>query len=382
MSNSNGRPERPLGDVARVMGKLGLTAFGGPAAHIAMLEDEVVDKRRWVSRQHFLDLVGATNLIPGPNSTEMMMHLGYARAGGLGLIIGGAAFLLPAVAITAALAWIYVEYGTLPQVEPFLVGIKPAVVAVILGAVSRLGRKAVKNVPLATLGALVTAAVLLGVNEIAALAGGAVVGTAALRFDAGRSSVLSIGPLVTGGLLETISDASLTQLGWVFLKVGAILYGSGYVLIAFLEGDLVGRLEWLTQAQLLDAIAVGQFTPGPVLSTATFVGYVVAGLPGAAVATVGIFLPSFAFVRVLNPLVPKLRRRPTTSAFMDAVNVSALGLMAAVTIELGLNALAQPAALGIALASGVVVLGFRVNTAWIVLGGAMAGYALTRVGLL
>ncbi|MFB6286532.1 MAG: chromate efflux transporter [Candidatus Bipolaricaulia bacterium] len=379
---SNRRAERPLGDVVRVMGKLGLTAFGGPAAHIAMLEDEVVDKRRWVSRQHFLDLVGATNLIPGPNSTEMMMHLGYARAGGLGLIIGGAAFLLPAVAITAALAWIYVEYGTLPQVEPFLVGIKPAVVAVILAAVSRLGRKAVRNVPLALLGISVTAAVLLGINEIVTLAGGAVVGTAALRFDAWRSRVFSIGPLVSGGFLEPIADVSLTQLGWVFLKVGAILYGSGYVLIAFLEGDLVGRLEWLTQAQLLDAIAVGQFTPGPVLSTATFVGYVVAGLPGAVVATAGIFLPSFAFVRVLNPLVPKLRRSPTTSAFLDAVNVSALGLMVAVTIELGLSALAQPAALGIALASAVAVIGFRVNTTWVVLGGAMAGYALTRVGLL
>ncbi len=379
---SNPRPERPLGDVARLMGKLGLTAFGGPAAHIAMLEDEAVDKRRWISRQHFLDLVGATNLVPGPNSTEMTMHLGYLRAGGLGLIVGGMTFLLPAVAITTALAWIYVEYGTLPQVEPFLVGIKPAVVAVILGAVGRLGRKAVKNAKLALLGALVTAAVLLGINELAALAGGAVVGTAALRIDAWRSRALSIAPSLSSGLLEAISDASLAQLGWVFLKVGAVLYGSGYVLIAFLEGDLVGRLEWLTQAQLLDAVAVGQFTPGPVLSTATFVGYLVAGLPGAAVATAGIFLPSFAVVRVLNPLVPKLRRSPTTSAFMDAVNVSALGLMAAVTIELGLSALAQPAALGIALAAAVAVLGFRVNTAWIVLGGALAGYALTRVGLL
>ncbi len=376
------RPERPFAEIVRVIGKIGATGFGGPAAHIAMLEDEVVAKRRWISRQHFLDLIGATNLIPGPNSTEMTMHLGYVRGGAVGLLLGGASFLLPAVAITAALAWIYVQYGSLPQVEPLLVGIKPAVIAVILGAVGRLGRNAVKNVTLGILGVLVTATVLLGVHEIAALAGGAVLGTLALRLDGRRTRMFSVAGLGGWGLAEAAADVSLTQLGLVFLKVGAILYGSGYVLIAFLEGELVERLGWLTQAQLLDAIAVGQFTPGPLLSTATFVGYVVAGLPGALVATLGIFVPSFVFVRLLNPIVPKLRRSPTTAAFMDAVNVSALGLMAAVTVELGMNALAEPGAWLIALGAAVAALGFRVNTAWIVLGGALAGYALTRVGLL
>ena len=375
-------PERPLGEIVRVIGKIGLTGFGGPAAHIAMLEDEVVQRRRWVSRQHFLDLVGATNLIPGPNSTEMTMHLGYIRGGGLGLILGGASFLLPAVAITAALAWIYVQYGSLPQVEPLLVGIKPAVIAVILGAVSRLARNAVKNVPLAVLGVLVTSAVILGINEITALAGGAVLGTLWLRRTSLRLWSIAIAPLGSGVMDDSAWTVSLPQLGWVFLKVGAILYGSGYVLIAFLEGDLVGRLGWLTQAQLLDAIAVGQFTPGPLLSTATFVGYVVAGLPGAVVATLAIFVPSFALVRLLTPLIPTLRRSPATSAFMDAVNVSALGLMAAVTVELGRATLTDPGAWVIALGATVAVLGLRVNTAWIVLGGALAGYALTRLGFL
>lgn len=375
-------PERPLGEIVRVIGKIGLTGFGGPAAHIAMLEDEVVERRRWISRQHFLDLVGATNLIPGPNSTEMMMHLGYLWGGGLGLVLGGMAFLLPAVAVTAVLAWIYVEYGSLPQIEPLLVGIKPAVVAVILGAVSRLGRKAVKNVPLAILGVLVASAVILGINEIAALAGGAILGTLWLRLESLKLWSFAIAPLGSGMTDDVALNVPLPQLGWVFLKVGAILYGSGYVLIAFLEGDLVGRLGWLTHAQLLDAVAVGQFTPGPLLSTATFVGYVVAGLPGAVVATLGIFVPSFALVRLLNPLIPKLRRSPTTSAFMDAVNVSALGLMAAVTVELGRNALDEPGTLVIALGAAAAALGLRVNTAWIVLGGALAGYALTRLGLL
>jgi len=376
------RPERRLGEIVCVIGKIGLTGFGGPAAHIAMLEDEVVDKRRWVSRQHFLDLIGATNLIPGPNSTEMMMHLGYIRGGGLGLILGGASFLLPAITITAVLAWGYVAYGSLPQVEPLLVGIKPAVIAVILGAVSRLGRKAIKNTPLAILGVLVTTAVLAGVNEIAALAGGAILGTLWLRMDALRAWSFALAPLGSAVTDDAALNVSLPQLGLVFLKVGAILYGSGYVLIAFLEGDLVGQLGWLTQAQLLDAGAVGQFTPGPLLSTATFVGYVAAGLPGAVVATLGIFLPSFAFVRLLNPLVPKLRRSPTTAAFMDAVNVSALGLMAAVTVELGIHTLTEPGAVAIALGAAVAALDLRVNTAWIVLGGALAGYALTRLGFL
>jgi len=382
-----------LGELAVLFLKLGCVAFGGPAAHIAMLEDEVVERRRWLSRQHFLDLIGATNLVPGPNSTEMTMHIGYERAGWLGLLVAGACFIGPAVLITGALGWAYIAYGSLPEVEPFLYGIKPAVLAVIAGALWKLGTKAITGWKLAALAVAVTVAVLLGVGEVWALLAGGLVGALALRASAptavAASGVVPYGALHAGtavaasGALAGSAAVSLGALFLFFLKVGAVLYGSGYVLVAFLEGGLVDDLGWLTQGQLLDAIAIGQFTPGPVLSTATFVGAVVGAegglspVAGAAVATLGIFLPSFLFVGVLNPLVPRLRQSAWLSAFLDAVNASAVALMAAVTLQVGTDVLVSWPAVVIAVASAVAVLRFRASAVWIVLGGAGLGWALS-----
>lgn len=369
-----------------LMLKLGCLAFGGPAAHIAMLEDEVVERRRWMSRQHFLDLVGATSLIPGPNSTEMMMHVGYERHGWRGLALGGVSFILPAAVITGALAALYRAWGALPELAPLLWGIKPAVLAIILGASWRLGRKAVRTWREAFLGAVVLAAVVAGVNELAALLAGALAGTLFLWMTrrsagAGMLALPLVAPLAPAALAggETV-PVSLAVLGLFFLKVGAVLYGSGYVLVAFLEGDLVERFGWLTSEQLLDAVAIGQMTPGPVLSTATFIGFLLLGLPGAVVATLAIFLPSFIFVGLLNPLVPRLSGRPATRAFLDAVNVAALGLMAAVVIKLGAATLTSWPAWCVALLAGVGLFGLRLQSAWLVVGGAVLGY-LFRVAL-
>jgi chromate transporter len=367
--------------------KLGTIGFGGPAAHIALMEEEVVARRGWLTREHYLDLVGATNLIPGPNSTEMAIHVGYVRAGWPGLLVAGAAFILPAVLITSAAAWAYVEYGSLPQVSPLLYGIKPVVVAVILGAVWRLGRSAVKGWRLLIIGLAVVAAVLLGVNEIVALLLGGVLGMFWLRLAAG-------GATGSGGMAALLAlpalpalvqpggpaGVRLWDLALFFLKIGSVLYGSGYVLVAFLEGGLVRDLGWLTQQQLLDAIALGQFTPGPVLSTATFVGYVLAGVPGAVVATLGIFAPSFLFVAILNPVVPRLRGWPWTAAFLDAVNVSAIGLMVAVVAELAASTLTGWPAWVLAVSAAVAAVWWRVNPAWLVVGGAVLGWVFAALG--
>ena len=383
------RGGRGLGPLARLFLKLGVIAFGGPAAHIAMLQDEVVDRRGWIRRDHFLDLIGATNLIPGPNSTEMTMHVGYERAGWAGLLVAGSCFIVPAVMITGGFAWLYVRFGDLPAVEPFLFGIKPAVIAVILGALWKLGRGAVRGWRLGVVGGAVVVGVLLGADEVAMLLAGGVLGMAWLRL-AGRDSSRSAADLATlrlpgreaalaaSGAAGAAVTVSLWKLGLFFLKVGAVLYGSGYVLVAFLEGGLVSDYGWLTEGQLLDAIAIGQFTPGPVLSTATFIGYVIAGVPGAIVATVGIFLPSFLFVLALNPVIPRLRESAWTAAFLDAVNVAAVALMAAVTIELGGTTLTSWPAWTIAIVAAIAALRFRVNAAWLVLGGAITGWLLAR----
>ncbi len=377
-----------LRQLARLHLKLGTIAFGGPAAHIAMLEDEVVARRGWMTREHFLDLVGATNLIPGPNSTEMAMHVGYERGGRVGLFVAGACFILPAVLITGALAWVYARYGTRPQLAPLLFGIKPAVIAVILGALWRLGQTAVKGWAHAAVGASVAVATLVGMNEVLALLAGGVVGTAALRALAPGAPLVLVplkpalgGPKAAAALGATLAagGVSLWKLGLFFLKVGAVLYGSGYVLVAFLEGDLVEGYGWLTQSQLLDAIAIGQFTPGPVLSTATFIGYVIAGVPGAIVATVGIFLPSFFFVWVLNPIIPRLRASPLTAHFLDAVNASAVGLMAAVTLTLARATLTAWTGWLIFVAAALLLLRFRLNAAWLVVGGGIVGWLLSAV---
>jgi len=384
-----------LGELAKLFFKLGVIGFGGPAAHIAMMEDEVVKRRQWLTRSHFLDLIGATNLIPGPNSTEMAIHVGYTYGGWPGLIIAGVCFILPAVLITAAFAWIYVEFGTLPQVAPLIYGIKPAVLAVILGAVWRLGKKAVKSSKLLIIGLGVAVLVFFGHNEVIALLLGGSLGMIWLRLsDKGNPPPEETAAIMAAGLTTsvtlkataatgaTVASVPLWQLGWFFLKVGSVLFGSGYVLVAFLEGGLVREHGWLTKTQLLDAIAIGQFTPGPVLSTSTFIGYLIAGFPGAVVATVAIFIPSFLFVVLLNPLVPRLRASKWASAFLDAVNVSSVALMGVVTLNLSQTTLIKPAgafsmdwlAALIATSAAVLAIRFQINAAWLVLGGALIGW--------
>lgn len=367
-------------EVAKVFLKLGLIAFGGPAAHISMMEDELVSKRKWMSREHFLDLVGATNLIPGPNSTEMTMHCGYERAGWIGLFVAGLTFIFPAVLTTGLLAMFYVEYGDVPDVIPFLYGIKPAVMAIILGAVYKLGKKALKSWQLGVIGVLVIAASLSGVNEITAILCGGLVGMLWFGKLSGPG-VKSFAPIL---LLQTtpviLKKVGVGKLFFVFLKIGAVLFGSGYVLIAYLDGELVENLGWLTKPELLDAIAIGQFTPGPVLSTATFVGYQVAGFWGAVVATFGIFLPSFLFVLLLNPIIPKLRNSKLASGFLDAVNVASLGIMVAVTLQLGVDILTDWKSAVIAIIAGGITFGVKkVSTVWIVVGGSVLGFLLTLI---
>jgi len=375
-------PRRALGELAALMLRLGFTAFGGPAAHIAMLEDEVVRRRRWLSQQRFLDLLGATNLIPGPNSTEMMIHLGMSRAGVPGLWVAGACFIGPAALITLAFAWAYVQYGALPAAQGLLFGVKPAVLAIIGAAIWKLGRTATRCVELALLGLFVFALYLLGVSEIALLLGSGALGIALARWRRARG----LGAAALAGLLVPAAGApaaaagaavvpSAWAVGLYFLKIGSVLFGSGYVLLAFLQQGLVEHYGWLTRQQLLDAVAVGQFTPGPVFSTATFVGYVIAGLPGAATATLGIFLPSFFFVWLSHPWVPKLRASSWASGFLDGVNVGSVALMAAVALQLGQSALRSWPAAVIALLALALLLRTRLNTAWIALGGAVLGAA-------
>jgi chromate transporter len=374
-----------VGEVARLFLKLGVIGFGGPAAHIALMEEEIVRRRRWLTRQQFLDLLGATNLIPGPNSTEMAIHVGFVRAGWPGLVVGGACFILPAMLITLALAAAYARYGRLPEAGWILYGVKPVIIAVVVQAVWALGRKAVAT-PLAAAAALaVLVLALRGVNEVALLFAVAL-GLPVLRAlsTAGGVRALAPGglfgfalagaaglPPVSGG--AATQGALLSQLALIFLKVGSILFGSGYVLLAFLRPDLVERTRWLTDAQLLDAIAIGQFTPGPVLTTATFVGYLMAGGPGAIVATVAIFVPSFVFVALSSPLIPRLRRSSWAAGFLDGANAASVALMAVVTWELGRAAIVDWMTAGLAAASAILLLSTRLNSAWLVAGGALAG---------
>src|SRR3989338_5161954 len=339
---------RPLGEVASLFLKLGTIGFGGPAAHIALMRDEVVRRRRWVSEERFLDLLGMTNLIPGPNSTEMAIHLGYGRAGWPGLLVGGACFIVPATLIVLGCAWLYVRWGAAPQATWLLYGVKPFIIAVVVQAVWSLLRTAVKGPLLAAIGAGVVALSLAGGNEVALLLGGGVV-VALLR--AGRRLAGALVVAAGGGA----SSGALGTLFLVFLKIGAVLYGSGYVLLAFLRGDFVERLGWLTDRQLLDAGAVGQFTPGPVFTTATFIGYVLGGVPGALLATLAIFLPSFVFVALSHPLLPRVRGSAWAGAFLDGVNVAALGLMAVVTWELGRAAIVDPLTAGLALGAAILL---------------------------
>lgn len=374
-------------EVARLFLKLGFTAFGGPAAHIAMMHDEVVKRRKWLGDQEFLDLMGATNLIPGPNSTEMSIHLSYLRAGWRGLIVGGMCFIAPAMLIVTALAWVYVEFQSLPQVEWLLYGIKPVVIAIIAQALWNLGQKAVKNAFLALVGIAVIVLYFFQFNEILLLFGGGLIVMLAAnirRLTKGGFSTLfltGISGLSAFGIsgLATV-PFSLPLLFLTFLKIGSILYGSGYVLLAFLRSDLVVNFGWLTESQLIDAVAIGQVTPGPVFTTATFIGYVLAGFPGALLATLGIFLPSFILVAISNPIIPKIRNSPWVSGLLDGVNVASFGLMAAVTWQLGQASLIDPLTIVIALASLGLLVRFKVNTTWLIAGGALLGLLKAYIG--
>lgn len=412
-----------LAEIGWLFLKIGTVGFGGPAAFYAMMEDETVKRRGWLTRQHFVDLLGATNLIPGPNAAEMAMHIGYVRGGARGLIVAGLGFILPAAIVTSVFAWLYVQYGQQPQIEPVIAGIKPAVLAIIFSAGWRLGRKAINGWIVGFVGAAVLVASMYGVRAVPALLCGSLIGTMwlllARRSDGDGKSALKmlVAATVGGGAagaarvayaaplapLAAVSAASgsavsLLKIGLFFLKVGAVLYGTGYVLVAYLQGGLVDQYGWLTEDQLFDAIAIGQFTPGPIVCTATFIGYILMadggdhmmGLAGAAVATMGIFLPSFVLVVITNPIIPKLRKYRWTATFLDAVNAASMGLMAAVTIKLAWSVFLPRSedglltfnwqALIIALSAGVVLLRWRVSAVWLVLGGAAAGALFWLVG--
>lgn len=366
--------------LALLFARMGATTFGGPAAHIALLRTEAVTRRRWLDDAMFLDLLGATNLIPGPNSTEMVMHVGWLRRGLPGLIVAGLAFIAPAALLTGLLAWAYVAHGARPEAAWLLYGVKPVMLAVVLQALYALVPKAAATWKLRLLGLSAAGAVLLGADEIATLAACGLAAALAARIG----SLPAVWPLAGLGATPAVAlvagaPTALSLFG-VFLKIGAVLYGSGYVLLSFLRADFVERTGWLTEAQLIDAIAIGQVTPGPVFTTATFIGYVLAGPWGAAAATLGIFLPAFVFVALSGPLIPRLRRSPAASAALDGVNVASLALMAVVTAQLGRAALPDAMTIGLALASLLVLTRTSVNPTWLIAGGAILGYARHLAG--
>jgi chromate transporter len=366
-----------LKEIARLFLKLGTVAFGGPAAHIAMMQDEVVDRRAWFSRQRFLDLVGATNLIPGPNSTELAIHIGYERAGWAGLLVAGSSFILPAMLIVTGFAWAYVEYGSTPAGEALLYGVQPVVIAVVAHALAKLAPTAARTWLLRGVVVAAIALFLVGVNELLILFGLGLFVMAAgpLRLPFGSVPVLAPVPLV---LLAQSPDSPVTldRLFWVLLKIGAVLYGGGYVILAFLQGDFVERLGWLTQQQLIDAVSVGQVTPGPVFTTATFIGYVLKGVPGALVATLAIFLPSFVFVAISHRYIERMRSSQLFSGLLDGVNAAAVGLMAGVTVQLAREAIVDAATLIIGATALLLLAAARVNSAWLILAGGAIGLAI------
>jgi chromate transporter len=371
-----------LADLARVFLRLGTTAFGGPAAHIAMMEAEVVRRRGWLSRQEFLDYLGATNLIPGPNSTELAIHIGLARGGWPGLIVAGACFILPAAFIVTAIAWVYVTYGSLPAVAGVLAGVKPVVIAVVAQALLYLAHSAVKSTWLAVIAALAITAIAAGVHELLVLVVAGVVCAcpAVLRKKSGAAGAVLLALGATTKASAAIGAAatpfSLPALFLVFAKMGSVLFGSGYVLLAFLRADFVERLGWLTESQILDAVAVGQITPGPVFTTATFIGYLLGGGKGAAVATIAIFLPAFVFVGLSGPLVPRLRRSKVAAAVLDGVNVASLALMAVVTWQLAAATLVHAVPIAITAASVIALVRYKVNATWLIVAAAALGWLM------
>jgi chromate transporter len=370
-------PHSRLGELFRFFSRLGLTAFGGPAAHIALMEHEAVEQRHWLSREQFLDLVGACNLLPGPSSTQVAMALGYTRAGWAGLGVAGACFIVPASLATLALAWAYVRYGSLPQTQGLLYGAKPVMIAIIAQAIWRLGQMALRRWLLAGVGVACFAAVLAGAVPLAVLlAAGALLAllAAARRLQSLRARSIAVLPLALGTAAP--ASAGLVSIVLVFLKLGVVVFGSGYVLLAFLQTDLVDRLHWVTQAQLLDAVTAGQVTPGPVFATATFLGYLIHGYSGAAVATAAIFLPSFLMAGLVGALASRLRKSALAAAFLDGVNASAIALMAAVAIALGRATLIDPLTWAVALVSAALLIRYKVNATWLIVAGAALGLLL------
>jgi chromate transporter len=366
-----------LKELAGLFLKLGLTAFGGPAAHIAMMQKEVVDRRKWMDHQHFLDLIGATNLIPGPNSTEMAIHIGQERGGWKGLLVAGCCFIFPAVLITGFIAWLYQRYGQLPQVNSFIYGIKPAIIAIILAAAFPLARKALKTTELGLIGLLALIASLGGLNEIYVMFGAGLVVLLLYIMRRPGKELKSYAPFFFLNI-SFFSEANL-KIFFIFLKIGAILYGSGYVLFAFLDNELVAK-GMLSRTQLVDAIAVGQFTPGPVFSSVTFIGWQMNGLQGAILATIAIFLPSFVLVALLNPLVPRMRQSKLFSAFLDGVNIASIAIILTVCFNFARTTVTDWRTILIALLSLIVTFGFRkVNTVFVVIGSGLLGYALQLI---
>lgn len=393
------RPPGALREVALLFLRLGLTAFGGPAAHIAMFRDEVVTRRQWVTDAEFLDMMAAANLIPGPNSTETAIHLGFRRAGWPGLVAAGVCFIFPAFAIVLAIAMLYTRYGTTPAAESLLYGIEPVVIAIILQAVWGLGRTAIRPWLPGIVAVAAFALYFVGVHELALLAAGGLLlmlarngrrlwgdlpnrPTMLLMWGwgwGGWANRPTLGEWVVGLAQSAAAPVTLTTLFLTFLKIGSVLYGSGYVLVAVLQTEFVERLGWITAGQLLDAVAIGQFTPGPVFTTATFIGYLVAGVPGAVLATVAIFLPGFVFVAITNPFIPRLRRSPWLSALLDGVVAASLGLMAAVTVDLARQSIVDVPTVLLLVVAAVLLIRFRVNSTWLILGGATVGLVLSAV---
>jgi chromate transporter len=351
--------------------RLGTTAFGGPAAHIAMMEDEFVRSRAWLTREQFLDLVGASGLIPGPSSTEVAIYVGYRRAGWRGLLVAGLCFISPAALMATAIAWAYVRFGRLPAAGGALYGIKAVIIAVVAQALVAFGKTAIKSKWLLALGIAAAVANAVGVTPVLVLVAAGIVSAVALRPGGKASSLMWPGAL--GATAVAATPRGLAKLFLIFLKIGAIVFGSGYVLLVFLRADFVEQAHLLTEPQLIDAVAVGQLTPGPVFTTATFIGYVVAGAPGAAVATIGIFLPSFVLVAVSAPLISRIRRSRVAGAFLDGVNVASLALMAVVCVQLGRAAIVDVPTTILACLGAAALFRWRVNSAWLVLGGGLGG---------
>jgi chromate transporter len=363
-------------DLLRVFGTLGVIGFGGPAAHVALMRREIVERRSWLTDAQLLDLIGITNLIPGPNSTELAMLIGRLRAGRLGLVVAGLSFIIPAATIVLGLAWAYATYGSTPVGSSLLYGVQPVIVAIVVAALFAFGRTALIGPLRIVVAAAVALLWVIGINELVLLAAAALVVAAAQRGP--QRPWVAVGIVVPASAAASVN---LLTLAGVFLKAGALLYGSGYVLLAYLRGDLVERLGWLTDAQLLDAVAIGQVTPGPLFTTATFIGFVLAGVPGAVIATVAIFLPAFVFVMLVGPIADRLRRHPLTGALLDGLNASAIGLMAAVSVQLGASAIRDPLTVALAIGAGLALAWGRVPSLLLVVIGGLVGVAAGVVGI-